>query len=157
MQPCPGGIELAIGGPSESVVRDRRASLTYVAAEDLDHAMVDFNHLHVVSTSGEKLGVVDGFVVDIAVVRPHYVVVHAGKWFGSKYVLLPIGHLAFDSVARTLVADVSRDRIAGHPGFDRDEWERISDQEIERFDRVMKSIGAATETPATPTWWDPGR
>jgi hypothetical protein len=105
----------------------------------------------------------DGFVLDVTVVRPYYVVVHAGKWFASKYFLLPIGHIAFDSVARRLVADVSRDRMAGYPGFDRDEWATISDEEIARFDQAMTSIGVPTDPPGTsamdrtPTWWDPGR
>jgi len=138
-----------------------RAGLKYVAAEDLDHAMVDFNHLHVVSTAGEKLGEVDGFVLDVNVVRPYYVVVNAGGWFTSKYFLLPVGSITFDSQSRTLVADVSRDRVAGYPGFDRDEFDTISDEELDRFDKAMTTIGGSADalgTPApyrTPTWWDP--
>jgi hypothetical protein len=139
-----------------------RVGLKYVAAEDVDHVMVDFAHMDVVSTAGEKLGEVDGFVLDVTVVRPYYVVVKAGGWFTSKYFLLPIGSIAFDSVARTLVADVSRDRIAGYPGFDRDVFSTISDEELERFDETMTTIGGGplegqgTSTMyRTPTWWDP--
>jgi len=132
-----------------------RASLKYVAAEDLDHAMVDFHHLHVVSTAGEKLGEVDGFVLDVNVVRPYYVVVNAGGWFTSKYFLLPVGYITFDREARTLVADVSRDRIAGYPGFDRDEFDTIAGEELERFDQAMTALGGPADAPGTPTWWDP--
>jgi hypothetical protein len=122
--------------------------------------MVDFHHLHVVSTAGEKLGEVDGFVLDVNVVRPYYVVVNAGGWFTSKYFLLPVGYITFDREARTLVADVSRDRIAGYPGFDREEFDTIADEELERFDQAMTTIAGPADAPAstayrTPTWWDP--
>jgi PRC-barrel domain len=138
-----------------------RAGLKYVAADDLDHSMVDFNHLPVVSTAGEKLGEVDGFILDVNVVQPYYVVVNAGGWFTSKYFLLPVGYITFDRDARTLVADVSRDRIAEYPGFDRDEFDTISDEELERFDQAMRTIGGPADAQGTltayrtPTWWNP--
>jgi hypothetical protein len=123
--------------------------------------MVNFHHLPVVSPAGEKLGEVDGFVLDIYAVRPHYVVVNAGGWFSSKYFLLPIGPLTFDRQARTLVADVSRDRIARYPGFDRDEFDTITDEELERVDHAMTILAGPADAPGTsptyrtPTWWDP--
>jgi len=138
-----------------------RAGLKYVATGDLDHAMVDFHHLPVVSTAGEKLGEVDGFVVDVNAVRPYYVVVNAGGWFTSKYFLLPVGSITFESHARALMADISRDRIAKYPGFDRDEFDTVSDDELDRFDQTMRTIAGLTDTPGastayrTPTWWDP--
>ena len=43
------------------------------------------------------LGEVDGFIVDVNDRRPYYVVVTAGNWFKSKYVLLPVGQTIFDA------------------------------------------------------------
>jgi hypothetical protein len=138
-----------------------RAGLKYVAAKDLDHSTIDFDDLDVIGSDGEKLGEVDGFVIDVKVVRPYYVVVNAGGWFTSKYFLLAIGQLACNTKGRTLVADVTRDRIARYPGFDRAEFDEISDDELVRLDRAMISICSPAEPAATsamyrtPDWWDP--
>jgi len=139
-----------------------RAGLKYVAAKDLDGSTIDFDQLDVVGSDGEKLGKVDGFVVDVDDdLRPYYVVVNAGGWFTSKYFLLAIGQVTCNTPGRTLVADLSRDRIAHYPGFDRDEFNRISDDELGQLDRTMITICSPAEPASasamfhTPGWWDP--
>jgi len=110
-----------------------------VDAGDLDKATVDFDGMNVDSNTGEKLGEVDGFVMDLPSVRPYYVVVDAGSWFTSKYVLIPVGHIGLDAASRRMIADISRDRVKRYPGFDRDEFERLSPEELERMDEQMVS------------------
>jgi hypothetical protein len=136
-----------------------RAGLKYLDADDLDDTTIDFDGLEVVGTDGEKLGTVDGFVLDVNAARPYYVVVNAGGWFTSKYFLVPIGQATFDREGQRFTADLSRDRVKRYPGFDRDEFEEVTDEELNRLDREMVGIcapGETIETAAvyrTPTWW----
>jgi hypothetical protein len=118
--------------------------LRYVEADELESASFNFDDLNVESSSGEKLGEVDGFIVDAASGRPYYVAVDAGGWFKSKLFLLPIGHTTFDRGRQRLVADVTRDRVTRFPGFDRREFETLSDEEIQRMDEQI--VGACCPT-----------
>src|SRR5581483_6333222 len=126
--------------------------------------------MNVESTGGQKLGDVDGFIVDRDSGRPYYVAVDAGGWFKSKLFLLPIGHVAFDNARRCLVSDVGRDRVERFPGFDRDEFEKLSDADLRRIDQEIVASCCPNDTTATassdtsrfadrahyrsPDWWD---
>jgi hypothetical protein len=145
-----------------------RAGLRYVDADDLDDSAFEFDGLDVESHTGDKLGDVDGFIIDIDSARPYYVVVNAGGWFTSKYFLLPIGHVALDTAGNRLVADVSRDRVGRYPGFDRGEFEKLTETDLNRMDEQMMGVccpdepvdATATRRYQTsrhyqsPTWWD---
>ena len=144
-----------------------RPWLRYVDAGDLDDDAFDADSLDVTSTAGDKLGDVDGFIIDSATGRPYYVVVEAGGWFRSKHFLLPIGHVRHDASRHTLVADIARDRIERFPGFDKDEFAKLSDEELERIDYSIGAICCPTDAEAggehrardqwkhlaTPDWW----
>ena len=65
--------------------------------------------------------------------RPYYVVVDAGGWFKSKHFLLPVGHTRFDADEEVLVTELSRERIDRFPGFDKDNFEKLSDEDWKRF------------------------
>ena len=110
--------------------------LKYIEAQNIDEA---YDELPVVDPAGESLGKVDGFVVDSDSARPYYVVVDAGGWFKSKHFLLPIGHakLVGDADRDTLEADVNRDRIDGFPGFDKDEFEKLTPQAIKQLNDTI--------------------
>lgn len=146
-----------------------RPGLRYVDAGDLDDSKIDFDSVRVESNAGEKLGDVDGFIIDLGSARPYYVVVDAGGWFRSKFFLLPIGHVGLDASGNRLVADISRDRVARYPGFDRDEFETLSDEELTDMDEEMLIVCCPDEAedPAlssqrydqrthyrSPSWWD---
>src|SRR5437762_345616 len=111
--------------------------MRYIDAGDLDDGTFDLDGLEVDGVSGEKLGKVDGFIIDVDSGRPYYIVVDAGGWFRSKEYLLPVGHARLDLSRKALVADLTRERVARFPGFDKDEFARLSGSELERF-------GAAT-------------
>jgi hypothetical protein len=152
-------------------VNHPRPWLKYVAADDLSHGDVDFDGLHVESPTGEKLGEVDGFVIDSDSARPYYVVVDAGGWFKSKHFLLPIGHARLSAAADrdALVADVTRDRVDRFPGFDKDEFDKLTPDSIKRLNDltcaacstmvvdydVDEPFGAAWDRPdyRYPDWW----
>src|SRR5262245_39312364 len=145
-----------------------RPGLRYVDADDLDDSTVDFDGMKVDSRAGEKLGEVDGFIMYITSARPLYVVIDAGGWFTSTYFLLPVGHVGLDA-DNTLVADISRDHVSRFPGFDRDEFARLSEDELSHLDEQIVTACCPDEpidrsTFATrydrwthyrnPTWWD---
>src|SRR5690242_2113683 len=98
-----------------------RSRLRYVDADDLDDSTVKFDGMDVKNTAGEKLGDVDGFILDVASGRPYYVVVDSGGWFKSKLYLIPIGHARLSTGDDHLLADLTRERINRFPGFDRKE------------------------------------
>jgi len=137
-----------------------RPGLKYVDADDLDDTTIDFDGLDVVDSAGEEIGSVDGFILDVHAARPYYVVVNAGGWFKSKYFLLPIGQVSLDRQRKKLVADLSRDRVNRFPGFDRDEFDEVTDDELRSLDEEMITICASAETVEsstvyrTPTWWE---
>jgi hypothetical protein len=130
-----------------------RPWLRYVDASDLDNSAIKFDDMPVDSPSGEKLGKVDGVIVDVSEGRPYYIVVDAGGWFKSKYFLLPIGHVAMSTAQDRLTADLGRDRVERYPGFDRGEFEKLSDDEL---DRMAGQIADACCPPASATTGTPG-
>ena len=83
--------------------------------------------------SGEHLGEVDGFIVDSESGRPYYVVVDAGGWFKSKHFLLPVGHVRFDADVEALKADLTRDRVERFPGFNKDEFDKLTADDLKKF------------------------
>jgi hypothetical protein len=144
--------------------------LKYLNADDLAND-VEFTAMPVTNRMGEKLGSVDGFIVDSTTGRPYYVVVDAGGWFKSKHFLLPVGHASIEvqNDKEALVADVERDRIRRFPGFDKDNFEQISPEAIKAMnDDICIACGVevvsypASEPYdaawnrrdfATPDWW----
>ena len=143
--------------------------LRYVDVGDLDESKMTFDGLKVQSQSGEDLGKVDGFIVDASSGRPYHVVVDAGGWFKSKLFLLPIGHVGLSGERKSLVADITREHIDRYPGFDRDEFEELSEAELARMNDEMGACCCPSElsdrqagpSPIdswthyhAPSWWD---
>ena len=144
-----------------------RPGLRYIDASNLDNSQLRFDGMEVQGLDSEKLGKVDGFIIDKSSARPYYVVVNAGGWFKSKYFLLPVGHVGMEPSERKLVADITRDRIDRYPGFDRGEFEKLSEDELKMMDDQMWSVCCVDTTieissPSryehafyrNPGWWD---
>ena len=120
--------------------------LKYLPADDLEDQSVDFDGMNIVSPSGEDLGNVEGFIVDADSGRPYYVGVDAGGWFKSKHFLLPIGHVTFnsDDEGDRLIADISRERIDRFPGFDKDEFDKVTPESVKQLnDEICEACGAS--------------
>jgi PRC-barrel domain protein len=142
--------------------------LRYVDAGDLGESDVDLDGMNVRSIVGDKLGDVDGIIVDADTGRPYYVVVDSGGWFKSRHYLIPVGHVTLDASRQALVADLKRDRIERFPGFDKDTFEKLSDEEIEQIDIGTAAACCPTEAVADgpnswadrwehyaqPSWWN---
>ena len=148
--------------------------LRYVDADDLDDSRVDFDGMKVESPTGEHLGEVEGFVVDSESARPYYVVVDAGGWFKSKHFLLPIGHAEFDEGNEALRADLTRDRVERFPGFEKDNFDTLTPDDLKHFNadtlRACMAAGGVYAYSANdpyyadwnrpdfryPEWWSNG-
>jgi len=142
-----------------------RPGLKYVDADDLDKQTFDFDGLEVVDLSGDKLGKVDGFIMDVAKGRPFHVVVEAGNWFKHKHFLLPIGHVVLDTANRRMTADVAKSRVERFPGFHRSEFEKLEGADIDRMAERSASVCCDEAIDITspwdswthyeyPSWWD---
>jgi hypothetical protein len=132
--------------------------LQYVDADEVGSEVVDFDGLKVRRPDGEKLGEVDGFIVDRDAQRAYYVVVDSGGWFRSQQFLVPIGHARIDDDGDALVLDVTRESINRYPEFDRDSFERFDADELRayqaRFDDACCGDAVGTHDHfAQPTWW----
>jgi PRC-barrel domain protein len=144
--------------------------LRYVDADDLDNQTFDFDGLRVRNEAKESLGKVDGFIVDSESGRPYYVVVDAGGWFKSKHYLLPVGHARMDADNDALVADLSKERIERFPGFDKDNFEKLSEADLRAINDEICAVTSVTvvsysasdsfastwDRPqyAEPSWWN---
>src|SRR5205823_2503622 len=101
---------------------------------------IDFEGLKVRNAATEKLGEIDGFIVDADRGRPYYVVVDAGGWFKSKHFLLPIGEVRLDDDNDALVTELSKDRVKRFPGFDKDEFAKLSEADIRRMNDEICAV-----------------
>jgi PRC-barrel domain len=145
--------------------------LRYVDAGDLGRSSMPFDGMRVESVSGEDLGKVDGFIVDASSGRPYHVAVDAGGWFKSRLFLLPIGHVGLTGSGpkARLVANISKEHIDRYPGFDRGEFEKLTDADLQRMNAEMASACCPTEIVIVaageplfdswshyraPSWWD---
>jgi hypothetical protein len=101
-----------------------KPNLRIVEAKEME-PLADFDHTPVTSSTGDTLGSVDGFVVDIASGDPCYVVVDAGGWFKSKHFLLPMQKAHLDNTQHCVTADLSKDDVNEFPGFDKGEFREL--------------------------------
>lgn len=129
--------------------------MRYLDAGDVDTAVVDFDGLHVQGPDGEKIGEVDGFVIDTEARRVNYVVVDSGGWFTSRRLLLPIGHARLGADRRSLQTDVTRDALGRLPEFDDDRFREFTDEELRAFERntvVACCPDEPLEDVSVPSW-----
>lgn len=149
------------------------ARLRYLDADDVDDALVDFDGLDVYAVDGDKVGDVDGFIVDSTASRVKYVVVDSGGWFTSRRFLLPIGHAAFAPDKKSLQTDVTRDALGRLPSFEHDRFDQLKEDELFAFERdtaiaccpdePLESVAAPSVDQETrrhfrqPDWWSSAR
>ena len=137
-----------------------RPGFKYVAATDLDDSGMAFSGLEVDGLDGEKLGEVEGFVMDVVHGCPRHVAVGAG-WFIHKHFLLPIGHVSRSNDGKKLIADITKERVEQFPGFDKSEFERLDPDQLAQLDATMaaacrndqSSAAALDDHYRVPSWW----
>ena len=142
--------------------------LKYVDADDVADETLELDGMKVRNDIGDKLGEVDGLIVDETSGRTYYLVVDAGGWFKSKHFLLPIGQAHLDDDRDALVVNLTKDQINGFPGFDKDQFGTLGEADVLRINRetlavvepaysgpAIASYDAAWDRPSyrEPEWW----
>ena len=127
--------------------------LRYLDADDLDDSDMDFDGLDVRGPDDDKLGEVDGFLVDSGSGRVLYTVVDSGGWFTSRRFLMPIGHATVDRAGTALRVDVSRERLRNYPEFDAETFRGLTDDELRTYENRMGSICCPDDVPGDPAAW----
>lgn len=142
------------------------ARLRYLDASQVDDAVVSYDGLDVVGPDHEKLGDLDGFIVDADAGRVYYVVIDTAGWFRTKQLLLPVGHATLDAGNRALRVDVTKDALNRYPEFDEGRFRQFTDDDLRRFesrtvDACCPEDAATVEAWAydtrrhytQPSWW----
>lgn len=146
--------------------------LLFVDAGDINDDRLDFDGLDVLDPTGQKLGDVEGFVVQRDTKRPYYVVVDSGGWFSSRSFLVPIGHARLDAGNSALRVDLDKSTIQRFPEFDKDRFPEMSEDDARLFNERTLNACCATELQGRtgadrydydkwshytqPDWWRPG-
>jgi PRC-barrel domain len=137
--------------------------LRYLAADDVDDSVVDYDGLDVQGPDGARIGDVAGFIVDAQAGRLCYVVVDSGGWFRSRRFLLPVGHANLAANPSALRVDVTRAALSSYPAFNEDQFREFSDDDLKVFEQRMVSVCCPDDSAnygygsqrhyAQPDWW----
>jgi sporulation protein YlmC with PRC-barrel domain len=126
--------------------------LRYIEADKIQDRTLALDGMKVRNDAGEKLGSVDGLIVDSDSGRTYYLVVDAPGWFSSKQFLLPIGQAHLDADRDALVINLTKDQVKRFPGFDKDEFDTLSTTDIKR---INDDIGMVLDPTAAYTADEP--
>jgi hypothetical protein len=129
-----------------------RPTLRYVDAKDLSGEGLKLDGLEVDGSDGEKLGKVEGFIIDIATGRPYHIVAGAGHWFTHKHFLLPVGHAMLSSDGTKLIADLTKERVKRFPGFDKSLFQKMTDEDIKAMDAALAEACCPDEVVVVTEW-----
>ena len=139
-------------------MEQRTSWLSYVDAENITDTSIELDGMKVRNDAGDKLGEVDGLLVDTNSGRAYYVVVDAGGWFKSKHLLMPIGQLRLDADQDALVVNLAKDQVERFPGFDLDRFDSLSDSDLARINRdtlgVLEPDIPYSDVDARDTVWN---
>jgi hypothetical protein len=110
------------------------AGLLYIDAEELARSEAGLMvGAEIRDRKNEKVGELDGFVIDSKTGLPRYAVIESGGWFKSDRFLLPIAHLHKTHLG-TLCVDIDKKSISKYPEFDETIWMRASSDQRWDFD-----------------------
>ena len=85
----------------------------------------------VVNPQGETLGEIEEIMLDVRTGRIAYVVLAVGGLLGigEKYFAIPWRALTLDTDRKCFVLDADKDRLKEAPGFDKEHWPAMADQQ----------------------------
>jgi len=129
-----------------------RPTLRFVEGKQLAGAGTELDDVEVDSRDGEKLGKIEGFIIDVASGRPYHVVVNAGGWFTHKHFLLPVGHAMLNGDGTKLIADVTKERVKRFPGFAKHTFEKLTDEDVKQLDAAIAAACCPDEVVVVTTW-----
>jgi hypothetical protein len=82
------------------------------------------------NASDEKLGTIDGIMLDVQRGRIAYAVLSVGGFLGigDKLFAIPWEALTLDTDNKRFLLDASKDELKAAPGFDKDHWPDMADE-----------------------------
>ena len=93
----------------------------------------------VLNRQGETIGEIEEIMLDVKSGRVAYAVLAVGGFLGigEKYFAVPWRALTLDADRKCFVLDVDKDRLSDAPGFDKDHWPSMADEnwagDVHRF------------------------
>jgi sporulation protein YlmC with PRC-barrel domain len=84
----------------------------------------------VVNRQGEKLGTIEEIMLDVPTGRIAYAVLSAGGFLGigDKLFAIPWRSLTLDPENKCFVLDIAKERLEQAPGFDKERWPSMADE-----------------------------
>jgi hypothetical protein len=127
----------------------------FVKAGDLQDS-IPFERFEVrSSTHGERLGTLEGFIVDGDSGRLHYVVVDSGGWFSGGSYLIPPAYTQADGERNVLWAETTREAMSRFPEFDAERYPALSDEQVWGIERrIIEAYGDDPGVVAPSPDWD---
>jgi sporulation protein YlmC with PRC-barrel domain len=96
------------------------AHLRYLDAGGIANPDTDFEQMPIESESGERLGLLDGVVIEPAAGRIRYLVIEAGRWWRRQYRLVPLTLARLDRKRGSVRMDLDGRQLQDCPRFDPD-------------------------------------
>jgi ferritin-like metal-binding protein YciE len=90
--------------------------------------------LDVRNDADDRLGTLDGLVIDAGSGAPKYIVVDAAGLFSWHRSLLPVSIVRFDRSAHVLRVPLDKDIASRYPAFDRGEFEAMDDDTVRQYE-----------------------
>ena len=106
-----------------------RTRLRYLSADHVEGPRSTFERFEVRNVDDEKIGRLDGVLVDPPARRMRYLVVDVGT-FRHRLHLVPLEATRVDHDAHALRVDMERDDMASAPPFDPHTVVRFSDEDL---------------------------
>lgn len=108
--------------------------------------------LNVRNPQGEKLGIVDDLVVDLQTGKVVYVALSVGGvlGIGDRLFAVPYDEFKFNygPNEKNFVLNVSKERLEGAPGFNKDQWPDFADpQWRNQIDTYYRNPAASAQQP----------
>jgi sporulation protein YlmC with PRC-barrel domain len=84
----------------------------------------------VINRQGEKLGTIEEIMLDVPTGRIAYAVLSSGGFLGigDKLFAIPWRSLTLDPENKCFVLDIAKARLEQAPGFDKDRWPSMADE-----------------------------
>ena len=109
---------------------DSSERLRYVGADQLETPVGRLAGASLVSPSDEKLGRLDGAVIDPVERHVCYYIIHSGGWFGGRRYLVPALPARLDAERRALQVDLEPDQLNNCSEWNRDSFPPYSDEDL---------------------------
>jgi ferritin-like metal-binding protein YciE len=124
--------------------------LRFVPAASASNGHGAHERLPVFGAADEELGTFDGLIVDTASQEPRYAIVDSGGLFIHRRYLMPFDEVGFDTGKHALRVHVGKDIANRYPSFDPDEFEKMSDRELRRYEARLLRLFPRKGAPRTP-------